>query len=88
MSGLNTKGGRVRARSSYDVKHQSLQCTSQIEHSAVVSQAISGLKYCKELINAMNLELGRVSEVKISQASLTAQRLRSFVSFANVLAIK
>jgi hypothetical protein len=52
-----SKGGRVRPRSSYDARHQTLQCTSQIEHSAVISQAISGMKYCKELMNKMKLEL-------------------------------
>jgi hypothetical protein len=43
----------------YDVKHQTL-------HSAVVSQVIIGVKYCKELMSTMKLELGRVSEVKAS----------------------
>jgi hypothetical protein len=41
-----------------------LQCTSQIEHSAVLSQ-MRGFKYCKELMSTMNLKLGRVSEVEV-----------------------
>ena len=52
-----SKGGRVRPKSRYGVKRQTLQCTSQLEHSAVLSQAISGMKYCKELMNKMKLEL-------------------------------
>jgi hypothetical protein len=52
-----SKGGRVRPRSSYDARHQTLQCTSQIEHSALLSQVMRGFKYCKEPISTMKLEL-------------------------------
>jgi hypothetical protein len=83
-----SKGGRVRPRSSYDARHQTLQCTSQIEHSAVLSQVMRDFEYCKELMSTMKLELGRVSEVEVSRASLTGGQPRSFILFANVLAFK
>jgi hypothetical protein len=83
-----SKGGRVRPKSRYGVKRQTLQCTSQIEHSAVLSQVMRGFKYCKELMSIMKLELGRVSEVEVSRASLTGQRLQRFILFANVLVFK
>jgi hypothetical protein len=76
-----SKGGRVRPSPSYDVKHQTL-------HSAVASQVMRGFKYCKELMSTMKLELGRVSEVEVSQASLTGQRLRRYILSANVLVFK
>jgi hypothetical protein len=47
-----------------------------------------GFKYCKEPMSTMKFELGRVSEVKVSRASLTGQRLRRFILFANVLVFK
>jgi hypothetical protein len=76
-----SKGGRVRPRSSYDARHQTLQCTSQIEYCAVLSQ-MRGFEYCKELMRTMNLELGRVSEVEVSRASSIGTRLRRFTLFA------
>jgi hypothetical protein len=83
-----SKGGRVRSRSSYDARHQTLQCTSQIEYCAVLSQ-MRGFKYCKELMSTMNLELGRVSEVEVSRASsIGTTRLRRFTLFVNVLVFK
>jgi hypothetical protein len=79
VSGLNTLSTGARPRSSYDARHQTLQCSSQIEHSAVLSQVMRGFKYCKELMSTMKLKLGRVSEVEVSRASLL---------FANVLVFK
>ena len=46
-----SKGGRVRPRSSYDVRHQTLQCTFQISYRAVLSQVMRGFEYCKELMS-------------------------------------
>jgi hypothetical protein len=66
---------------SYDVKHQTL-------HSAVLSQVIIGVKYCQELMSTMKFELGRVSEVKVSQASSIGTRLWRFTLLANVLVFK
>jgi hypothetical protein len=77
----SSKGGRVRPSPSYDVKHQTL-------HRAVVSQVIIGVKYCKELMSTMKLELDRVSEVEVSRASSISTRLQRFTLFASVLVFK
>jgi hypothetical protein len=78
-----SKGGQVRPSPSYDVKHQTL-------HSAVVSQVIIGVKYCKELMSTQNLKLGRVLEVEVSRASLTGQGSKTtqkFILFAKCFSI-
>jgi hypothetical protein len=53
-----------------------------------VSQVMRGFEYCKELMSTMKLELGRVSEVKVSRASSIGTKLRRFMLFANVLVFK